>query len=269
MRELKVVGLDVDGKRIICEGADSGEKFILRADDRLRAAVRGDRIRRQPTPTRRRGPKRAEPQGDSGQDSRGRIRRAGRGGGRRRHRAGRAVRPPGAAGTLARRRAGNRLAPGARRRPRGAHAARDRHDRAGVARPRPRVARAGTPGATRTAAGPCSWRGRPAGPTTSRTSASRPARTAARRRRSTTPPAELIDPNFDTAPLRPVAPVPQLATRQQPAQPPAQYAEPDRRRARSRPAARQPARPARARKRKPEVPAWEDVLLGVRSGSQP
>jgi hypothetical protein len=42
MRELKVVGLDVDGKRIICESDDS-EKFILRADDRLRAAIRGDK----------------------------------------------------------------------------------------------------------------------------------------------------------------------------------------------------------------------------------
>ena len=43
MRELKVVGLDVDGKRIICESDDPNEKFILRADDRLRAAVRGDK----------------------------------------------------------------------------------------------------------------------------------------------------------------------------------------------------------------------------------
>ena len=42
MRELKVVGLDVDGRRIICETADSGDKFILRPDDRLRAALRGD-----------------------------------------------------------------------------------------------------------------------------------------------------------------------------------------------------------------------------------
>ena len=42
MRELKVVGLDVDGKRIICECDSSAEKFILRPDDRLRAAVRGD-----------------------------------------------------------------------------------------------------------------------------------------------------------------------------------------------------------------------------------
>ncbi|BBY45751.1 septation protein SepH [Mycolicibacterium celeriflavum] len=44
MRELKVVGLDVDGKRIICEAADSGDKFMLRPDERLRAAVRGDQV---------------------------------------------------------------------------------------------------------------------------------------------------------------------------------------------------------------------------------
>jgi hypothetical protein len=42
MRKLKVVGLDVDGKQIICEADDSGEKFLLLPDDRLRAAVRGD-----------------------------------------------------------------------------------------------------------------------------------------------------------------------------------------------------------------------------------
>ena len=43
MRELKVVGLDVDGKRIICESDDSGEKFILLPDDRLRAAMHGEK----------------------------------------------------------------------------------------------------------------------------------------------------------------------------------------------------------------------------------
>ena len=43
MRELKVVGLDADGKRIICETADTGEKFAVRVDNRLKAAVRGDR----------------------------------------------------------------------------------------------------------------------------------------------------------------------------------------------------------------------------------
>jgi len=43
MRELKVVGLDVDGKRIICEASDSGDHFAIRVDNRLRAAVRGDK----------------------------------------------------------------------------------------------------------------------------------------------------------------------------------------------------------------------------------
>lgn len=42
MRELKVVGLDVDGKRIICESDDPNETFVLRADDRLRSALRGE-----------------------------------------------------------------------------------------------------------------------------------------------------------------------------------------------------------------------------------
>ncbi len=46
MRKLKVVGLDIDdsrGKQIICEADDSGEKFLLLSDDRLRAAVRGEK----------------------------------------------------------------------------------------------------------------------------------------------------------------------------------------------------------------------------------
>jgi hypothetical protein len=50
MRELKVVGLDVDGTRVICETDDPKELFSLRADDRLRAAVRGDRIASNPAP---------------------------------------------------------------------------------------------------------------------------------------------------------------------------------------------------------------------------
>jgi hypothetical protein len=45
MRELKVIGLDVDGKRIICESKDSSEMFMLRADERLRAALRGDQAK--------------------------------------------------------------------------------------------------------------------------------------------------------------------------------------------------------------------------------
>jgi hypothetical protein len=45
MRELTVVGLDIDGKHIICESMGPGERFLLRADDRLRAAVRGETVR--------------------------------------------------------------------------------------------------------------------------------------------------------------------------------------------------------------------------------
>ncbi|MCB0949570.1 MAG: DUF3071 domain-containing protein [Mycobacterium sp.] len=44
MRELKVVGLGVDSRQIICETDDSGEKFVLRSDARLEAAVRGDEV---------------------------------------------------------------------------------------------------------------------------------------------------------------------------------------------------------------------------------
>ena len=49
MRELKIVGLDVDGKHIVCESyhqnGDPADKFKIRIDNRLRAAVRGDGAR--------------------------------------------------------------------------------------------------------------------------------------------------------------------------------------------------------------------------------
>ncbi|WP_156690190.1 septation protein SepH [Mycobacterium sp. Marseille-P9652] len=44
MRELRVVGLGVDGKHVICQGDDPAEQFKLAVDDQLRAAARGDRI---------------------------------------------------------------------------------------------------------------------------------------------------------------------------------------------------------------------------------
>lgn len=44
MRELKLVGLDAGGDHIICEGDNPTEQFMLRADDLLRAAVRGDPV---------------------------------------------------------------------------------------------------------------------------------------------------------------------------------------------------------------------------------
>ncbi len=40
MRELKVVGLDADSKYLLCESADPAEQFKLAADDRLRALLR-------------------------------------------------------------------------------------------------------------------------------------------------------------------------------------------------------------------------------------
>ena len=42
MRELTLIGLDVGGNHIICEGGNPADKFLIRLDDRLRAAVRGD-----------------------------------------------------------------------------------------------------------------------------------------------------------------------------------------------------------------------------------
>ena len=42
MRELRVVGVDADGNRVICQDPGSGEKFQIAADERLRAAARGD-----------------------------------------------------------------------------------------------------------------------------------------------------------------------------------------------------------------------------------
>ncbi|GAB2734902.1 hypothetical protein GCM10027174_04740 [Salinifilum aidingensis] len=45
MRALRVVGLDEDGESVICEDPDNGERFTVPADERLRAAARGDLTR--------------------------------------------------------------------------------------------------------------------------------------------------------------------------------------------------------------------------------
>jgi len=71
--------------------------------------------------------------------------------------------------------------------------------------------------------------------------------------------SELIDPNF-ARPLRPVAAVPHFELEDEPEPLPEPEPEPEP----SPPAAPKP----RARKGKPPVPAWEDVLLGVRSSGQ-
>ena len=139
MRELKVVGLDVDGKRIICESDDPGETFILRADDRLRAAMRGDKSGASQTQLDVEVPSVLRPK-----EIQARI-RAGASIEQVAEAAGvdvsrvAEIRPPGLAGTLARGRAGNRGTSRSCRRARGAHAAGDRDD--GVDRPRPRPRR--------------------------------------------------------------------------------------------------------------------------------
>jgi hypothetical protein len=45
MRTLRVVGLHEDGKSIVCEDPERRERFLLPADERLRAAARGDAAR--------------------------------------------------------------------------------------------------------------------------------------------------------------------------------------------------------------------------------
>lgn len=42
MRELRVIGLEPDGSHVICADPSTGDKFRLPADDKLRAASRGD-----------------------------------------------------------------------------------------------------------------------------------------------------------------------------------------------------------------------------------
>src|SRR5919106_314998 len=45
MREAKLVGLSQDGSKLILAVAETGEEFAVPVDDRMRAALRGDRAR--------------------------------------------------------------------------------------------------------------------------------------------------------------------------------------------------------------------------------
>ncbi|QFZ16503.1 septation protein SepH [Saccharothrix syringae] len=45
MRALRVIGLEDDGKTVLLEDPERGERFVLPADERLRAAARGDLTR--------------------------------------------------------------------------------------------------------------------------------------------------------------------------------------------------------------------------------
>ena len=260
MRELKVVGLDVDGKRIICEASDTGEKFILLSDDRLRAAVRGDRAGSNRSQSNDEVPSVLRPK-----EIQARIR------------AGASVEQVAAAAGVEVERVERFAHPVLLERSRAAELATAAHP---VLPDGPSVltlletvttaliARGLDPDATSWDA----WRNEDGRWTVQMAWKAGMSDNTAHFR--FTPGAhggtvtafddaacELIDPDF-ARPLRPVAPVAQLDFEEEPALPvaapvPAPEPEP--------PAA--PPKP-RARKGKPPVPAWEDVLLGVRSSGQ-
>jgi Protein of unknown function (DUF3071) len=260
MRELKVVGLDVDGKRIICETSDSSEKFILRPDDRLHAALQGDRVVSSPPQVNVEVPTVLSPK-----DIQARIR------------AGASVEQVAAAAGVDIGRVERFAHPVLLERYRAAELATAAHP---VLADGPAVltlletvtsaliSRGLDPESTNWDA----WRNED-GRWTVQLSW-KAGRSDLQAHFRFTPgahggtatafddaAAELIDPNFDRPPLRSVAPVPDLAEPTLPlAQPEPEVApEPE----------PTPTPKPRARKRKPEVPAWEDVLLGVRSGTQP
>jgi hypothetical protein len=261
MRELKVVGLDVDGKRIICEN-DSGEKFILLPDERLHAALRGDRAASVPPPVDVEVPTVLRPK-----DIQARIR------------AGASVEQVAKAAGVDIGRVERFAHPVLLERSRAAELATAAHP---VLADGPAVmtlletvtaaliSRGLDPESTTWDA----WRnedgrwtvqlawkaGRSDNVAHFRFSPGSHGGTATAFDDAA---AELIDPHFDRPPLRSVAPVPEL-----------ELAEPELPLVHPEPAPTPEPEPKaapkpRARKRKPEVPAWEDVLLGVRSGTQP
>jgi hypothetical protein len=253
MRELKVVGLDVDGKRIICEADNSGEKFILLSDDRLRAAVRGEKT----------GP--SSSQSDTEVQSVLRPKEI-----QAKIRSGASVEQVAAAAGVDIARVERFAHPVLLERSRAAELATAAHP---VLADGPSVltlletvtsalvARGLDPEDTNWDA----WRNEDGRWTVQMGWKAGLSDNVAHFR--FTPGAhggtvtafddvacELIDPDF-ARPLRPLAPVAQLDFEEP--EPPAAAPEPT-----------QEPKPARARKGKPPVPAWEDVLLGVRSGGQ-
>jgi hypothetical protein len=254
MRELKVVGLDVDGKHIICEGDDPAEKFKLRADDRLRAAVRGDGVGLGQTQIDIEVPNMLRPK-----EIQARIR------------AGASVEQVASAAGVDVERVARFAHPVLLERSRAAELATAAHP---VLADGPAVmtlletvtaallARGLNPDNTSWDA----WRNEDGRWTVQL--AWKAGRSDNLAHFRFTPGAhggtvtaaddaasELIDPDFDR-PLRPLATVAQLDF-DEPEPTPVPSAPPDPK-----------AEPARARRGKPPVPAWEDVLLGVRSGGQ-
>ena len=255
MRELNVVGLDVDGKRIICECDSSGEKFILRPDDRLRAAVRGDNIGPSQPPSDTEVPSVLRPK-----EIQAKIR------------AGASVEQVASAAGVGIERVQRFANPVLLERSRAAELATAAHP---VLADGPSVltlletvtsalvARGLDPEAT----GWDAWRNEDGRWTVQMGWKAGMSDNVAHFR--FTPGAhggtvtafddtacELINPDF-ARPLRPLAPIAQLDFEEPEPELPIEVPEP--------PPAPKPPRP---RKGKPAVPAWEDVLLGVRSGGQ-
>jgi hypothetical protein len=255
MRELKVVGLDVDGKRILCEADGSGEKFILRSDDRLRAAVRGEKSGLSQTHTDVEVPSVLRPK-----EIQSKIR------------AGASVEQVAAAAGVDIERVERFAHPVLLERSRAAELATAAH---AVLADGPAVltlletvtsalvARGLDPDDTSWDA----WRNEDGRWTVQMGWKAGMSDNVAHFR--FTPGAhggtvtafddaacELIDPDFNR-PLRPLAPVAQL-----------DFEEPEQPGAAPEPAPAPAPQPPRARKGKPPVPAWEDVLLGVRSSGQ-
>ena len=269
MRELKVVGLDFNdgrgGTRIVCETAEGTEKFVLRPDDRLRAALNGDAL---PAPADSEVPHVLSPK-----EIQSRIR------------AGASVEQVANA-------AGDDVArverfahPVLLERSRAAELATAAHP---VLADGPAVltlletvttalvARGLDPDATAWDA----WRNEDGRWTVQLTWKAGRSDNVAHFR--FTPgshggtatafddaAAELIDPHYDRPPLRSVAPVPTLdLSLPEPTPAPEPAPEPAPAPPQESAKAAAPAKP-RTRKRRPEVPGWEDVLLGVRSANQP
>jgi hypothetical protein len=258
MRELKVVGLDVDGKRIICESDDPNEKFILRADDRLRAAIRGDKPGVSQTHVDAEVPSVLRPK-----EIQARIR------------AGASIEQVAEAAGVDVSRVERFAHPVLLERSRAAELATAAHP---VLADGPAVltlletvtsaliARGLDPDSTNWDA----WRNEDGRWTVQLSWKAGMSDNFAHFR--FTPGAhggtvtafddaacELIDPDFARPPLRTVAPVAQLDFEEP--EPPAEVEE-------QQPEPAKPARAPRPRKGKPPVPAWEDVLLGVRSSGQ-
>jgi hypothetical protein len=258
MRELKVVGLDVDGKRIICESDDQGEKFILHADDRLRAAIRGDKPGVSQSPVDAEVPSMLRPK-----EIQARIR------------AGASIEQLAEAAGVDVSRVERFAHPVLLERSRAAELATAAHP---VLADGPAVltlletitsaliARGLDPDATTWDA----WRNEDGRWTVQLSWKAGLSDNAAHFRftpgahgGTVTPfddaACELIDPDFARPPLRPVARVAPLAIEEEPTLPVEVEETPE---------PSKPARTPRPRKGKPPVPAWEDVLLGVRSGGR-